>query len=136
MSNRASPRHGGDGDAPGMSVQVASRNGDTTNVVNGATVTLNGKQGVRFIVTTAAITGAATVDAHLQTNDLHGDPGNGNWTNVNTTTYANAAITQIAAANGLGQMDYSPAAGMSPIVRAVLTTDANVFVAGIVHQTF
>ena len=119
-----------------MSVQVATRNGDTTNVVNGATITISGKQGVRFIVTTAAITGSSTIDAHLQTNDQHLDPANGNWTNVNTTTYPNASITQIAAANGLGQMDYSPAAGMSPVVRAVLTTDANAFVGGIVHQTF
>lgn len=119
----------------GISNAPLSANGDTTNVINGATIDLHGKRGVVFVVAAGALTNDATVSGHLQTNDLPLDPANGNWTNVNSTLYANAAVASVNA-NSAGEMSYIPAAGGSPIVRAVRTVDNNVALAAVAHFIF
>lgn len=118
----------------GVSVVPASRNGGSSNAdVNGATLDLHGKRGVVFQVATGAMTGSAAVAARLQTNDTPLDPANGNWTNVNFTLYSNAQVTNKTNASSAFEMDYLPKAGMSPIVRAVLTPEANISLAAITH---
>lgn len=119
-----------------QSIPPVARNGGTTNTVNGATVDLHGKRGAYFLLNAGALTGSANYLAYLQTNDLPLDPANGNWTNVNTTTHTNAGVTVKTNANAAWEMSYEPAKGGSPIVRAVLTTDANVAVIGVTHVTF
>ena len=134
MSNRLSPFHGAAGlDASHATISLApvSRNGDTTNVVNGATIDLHGLGGVLFITAEGALTGAANVAYHLQTNNVHLDPGNGTWTNVSGATLAAATDPNVSR-----QLAYSPSAGESPIVRIVQTVDANVSISGVVHATF
>lgn len=113
-----------------------SRNGDTTNTVNGAAIDLRGKRGAFFTLNAGALTGAANYAAHLQTGDNELDSANANWTNVNATLHTNAAITAKTNANSVFEMDYDPVAGGSPLVRAVLVTDANAAVVGIVAHTF
>ncbi len=134
MPNRMSPAHGAsglDGTHATISLAPVSRNGDTTNVVNGATIDLHGKGGVIFVTAEGALTGSANVAYHLQTNNNHLDPGNGTWTNVSGATLAAATDPNVSR-----QLAYSPAAGDSPIVRIVQTVDANVSVSGVVHVTF
>ena len=113
-----------------------SRNRGTTNTANGASVSLAGKRGAYFTVNVGALTGAANYLAYLQTGDNLADAANANWTNVNTTTYSNAGLTVKTNANTVWEMDYDPAVGGVPQVRAVLVTDANVAVIGIVAHTF
>lgn len=114
-----------------------ARNGDTTNVVNGTTIDLTGGQrGVYFQLNAGALTGSANYLAYLQTGDLPGDGANANWTNVNATTYTNAAVTVKTNANSIFEMDYEPGAGGSEQVRAVLVTDANVAVIGVTATVF
>ena len=83
-----------------------------------------------------ALTGAANVAARLQTNDLPSDPTNGNWTNVNSTTYTNAAISAKTNANTAFEMSYVPPSGGAYVVRAVLVPDANISLAGISHVLY
>lgn len=113
-----------------------SRNGASTNTVNGAAIDLRGKRGAYFTINAGAMTGAANYLAYLQTGDNELDSANANWTNVNTTTYSNAGLTVKTNANTTWEMDYDPVTGGSPLVRAVLVTDANAAVIGIVAHTF
>lgn len=138
MSGRMSALHDpAEGLTPGQSVPPASRNGGAANAdVNGATIDLTGKRGAYFVLAAGALTGAANYAARLQTNDLAADPANGNWSNVNSTTYPNAAVAVKTNANTCWEMSYVPKAGMSVVVRAVLVPDANVSLASISHITF
>lgn len=121
----------------GQSVAPASRNGGASNAdVNGATIDLRGYRGAYFILSIGALTGAANVAARLQTSDSVTDPANGNWSNVNYTTYSNAQVTAKTNANTAFEMSYVPAGGLQPNVRAVLTPDANISLAGITHVLF
>lgn len=122
---------------PGISVPPASRNGGASNAdVNGATIDLTGKRGAFFQLLSGALTGAANYAARLQTNDLPADPANGNWSNVNATTYPNAAVAVKTNANAAWEMSYVPGPGLSPVVRAVLVPDANISLASISHVVY
>lgn len=136
MPGRMSALHNATGLTPGQSLPPVGRNGDTTNTVNGSAVDLHGKRGAYFIVDAGALTNDATYAAYLQTNDLPLDPSNGNWANVNTTTYPNAEVEAKTNANSAFEMSYQPKGGDSPVVRAVLVTDNNVAVVGVTHITF
>jgi hypothetical protein len=136
MAGRMSSLHNPTGITSVQSHPPVSRNGDTTNVANGASIDLRGKRGAYFTVNAGALTGAANYLAYLQTGDNLTDAANANWTNVNTTTYANAGLTVKTNANTTWEMSYNPAVGGVPQVRAVLVTDANAAVIGIVAHTF
>jgi len=134
MTNRLAPGHGAgglDGTHATIALAPVSRNGDTTNVVNGATIDLHGRGAVLFVSAEGALTGSANVAYHLQTNNVHLDPANGTWTNISGKTLAAATDPNVSR-----QLDYSPAAGESPIVRIVQTVDANVSVSGVVAVIF
>ncbi|MEK9735903.1 MAG: hypothetical protein VW239_01105 [Candidatus Nanopelagicales bacterium] len=134
---RMSPYHNpAAGITSGQSLPPVSRNGDTTNTANGSSVDLRGKRGAYFTINVGAITGAANYLAYLQTGDNLDDAANANWTNVNTTTYTNAGLTVKTNANTTWEMDYDPATAGVAQVRAVLVTDANAAVVGIVHHTY
>ena len=121
----------------GQSVPPASRNGGASNAdVNGSTIDLRGYRGAYFILSIGALTGAANVAARLQTSNSVTDPANGNWSNVNYTTYSNAQVTAKTNANTAFEMSYVPAGGLQPNVRAVLTPDANISLASISHVLF
>jgi hypothetical protein len=112
-----------------------SRNGGTTNTANGASISVRGGRGAYFVLNAGALTGAANYLAYLQTGDNPDDAANANWTNVNATTYPNAAVTVKTNANVSWEMDYQPSGGVQH-VRMVLVTDANVAVIGAVAVTF
>jgi len=134
---RMSPLHSPTGLTPGTSVVPASRNGGSSNAdVNGSTIDLTGYRGAYFILHTGAMTGSAAVAARLQSNDLPSDPTNGNWSNVNYTTYSNAQITNKTNASSTFEMSYVPYAGGPLVVRAVLTPEANISLASISHILF
>ena len=135
---RMSPLHSPEvGLTQGQSVPPASRNGGASNAdVNGTTISLAGYRGAYFVLSIGALTGAANVAARLQTNDLPSDPTNGNWTNVNSTTYTNAAISAKTNANTAFEMSYVPPSGGAYVVRAVLVPDANISLAGISHVLY
>ena len=135
---RMSPLHSPTtGLTQGSSVVPASRNGGSSNAdVNGSTIDLTGKRGAYFTLITGALTGAAAVAARLQTNDLPSDPTNGNWTNVNYTTYSNAQVTNKTNQSTAFEMSYVPYAGGPLVVRAVLTPEANISLAAITHLTY
>ena len=134
---RMSPLHSPtDGLEPGISIAPISVNGATPNVLNGTAIDLRGRGGAHFTLLIGELTGAANVAAHLQTSDLEGDPANGNWTNVNTTTYPNAAISAKTNANSAFEMSYVPAAGLRPNVRVVRTVSANVALSSVSHVIF
>ena len=134
---RMSPLHSPtDGTDPGISIAPISVNGDTPNILNGTTIDLRGRGGVTFTLLIGALTGAANVAAHLQTSDSDTDPANGNWTNVNTTTYPNAAVAAKTNANSAFELSYVPAAGLRPNVRAVRTVSANVALSSISHVIY
>lgn len=134
---RMSPLHSPTALTQGQSVPPASRNGGASNAdVNGATIDLSGKRGAYFILNIGALTGAANVAARLQTNDLPSDPANGNWSNVNYTTYSNAQVTAKTNANTAFEMSYVPYAGGPYVIRAVLVPDANISLAAISHLTY
>jgi hypothetical protein len=129
---RMSPLHN---PAAGITEQCAlvpaSRNGGSSNAaVNGNTIDLLGKRGVHFNLVVGALTGAANYLAYLQNNDLPTDPANGNWANVNTTTYSNAGLTVKTNASTAWGLDYIPGPGMSTAVRIVLVPDANISLIG------
>lgn len=138
MAGRMSPLHNpASGLTAGVSVAPASRNGGSSNAdVNGATLQLTGKRGALFSLNIGALTGTAAVAARIQTNDKPADPANGNWANVNYTQYPNARVTNQAVANGAHLMDWSPAGQNTYAVRAVLTPEANVSLAGISHVIY
>lgn len=120
-----------------MALAPASRNGGASNAaVNGATIDLRGYRGVHFSLVAGALTGAANYLAYLQNNDLPTDATNGNWSNVNTTTYSNAGLTVKTNANAAWGLDYIPQAGMSTAVRIVLVPDANISLIGVSAQVF
>lgn len=119
-----------------QSLPPVSRNGGTTNTVNGTAVDLRGRRGAFFVVNVGALTGAANYLAYLQTGDNPDDSANANWTNVNATTYTNAAVTVKTNANTVWEMDYDAMTGGVNQVRMVLTTDANVAVIGATHVVF
>lgn len=121
----------------GISVPPASRNGGASNAaVNGSTIDLSGYRGAYFVLSLGALTGSANVAAYLQGNDLPSDPTNGNWTNINATTFTNAAVTAKTNANTAFEMSYVPYPGGAYVVRAVLVPDANVSLAGVAHVLF
>lgn len=133
MAGRMSPLHNpAAGLTEEMALAPASRNGGASNAaVNGATIDLRGKRGVHFNLVVGALTGAANYLAYLQNNDLPTDAANGNWANVNATTYPNAALTVKTNANSAFGLDYVPQAGMSTAVRIVLVPDANISLIGV-----
>lgn len=134
---RMSPLHNpAAGLTGGQSIPPVSRNGGTTNTVNGSAIDLRGKRGAYFLLNAGALTGAANYLAYLQTGDNPDDATNANWTNVNTTTYSNAAVAVKTNANSTFEMDYDPATGGVNQVRMVLVTDANVAVIGATHVVF
>lgn len=134
---RMSPLHSPTELTAGVSIPPASRNGaGGANTVNGAAIDLRGLRGAFFSLQTGAVTGAANVAAYLQTGDNLADSANANWTNVNATLYTNAAVTAKTNANSAFEMSYDPAIAGNAQVRAVLVTDANVFLAGITHVTY
>lgn len=121
----------------GQSVPPASRNGGSSNAdINGAAIDLRGKRGAFFQLAIGALTGAAAVAARLQTGDNPDDTANANWTNVNYTTYPNARVTNKTNANSVFEMSYVGGSGTVNLVRAVLTPEANISLAGISHITF
>lgn len=138
MAGRMSPLHSPSGGlVSGSSVPPASRNGGASNAaVNGSTLQLTGRRGAHFTLHIGALTGSAAVAAKLQTNDKPADPTNGNWSDVNATTYPNAAISNKTNANSTFEMDWSPAGQNTYAVRAVLTPEANVSLAGISHVIY
>lgn len=120
----------------GNSVPPASRNGGASNAdVNGASVDLRGKRGVLFLVHAGALTGTANYAARIQTGDNPDDSANANWTNVNYTAFADARVTAKTNANSVFEMAYIPGVYNATAlhVRAVLTPDANISLAGISH---
>lgn len=134
---RMSPLHDATALTGGQSVPPASRNGGADNAdVNGDAIDLRGRRGAYFELSIGALTGAANVAARLQTGDNPDDAANANWTNVNSTTYPNAAVTAKTNANSVFEMSYDPAAGGVNQVRAVLTPDANISLAGITHIVY
>lgn len=135
---RMSPLHNpAAGLTVGSSVVPASRNGGASNVdVNGVAIDLRGKRGVMFTLGTGALTGSAAVAARIQTGDNPDDSANANWTNVNTTTYANAHVTNKTNASSAFSFDYVMGAGQVAQVRAVLTPEANVSLASISHIVY
>lgn len=135
---RMSPLHEGtSGLTQGQSVPPASRNGGASNAaVNGTAIDLRGKRGAYFIVSAGALTGAANYAAYLQTGDNPDDAANANWTNVNATTFTNAAVTVKTNANTTWEMSYTPEGGGVNQVRAVLVVDANVALTSIAHVTY
>lgn len=119
----------------GQSVPPASRNGGASNAdVNGAAIDLRGKRGVYFILEAGAITGAGNYAARLQTGDNPDDAANANWTNVNSTTYPNAAVAAKTNANVASEMSFDASGGNQ--VRAVLKVDANIVLSGISHVIY
>lgn len=132
MPGRLSALHNvAGGFAQGVSIPPASRNGDTTNVVNGATIDLHGKRGAYFILTVGVLTGSANVAAHLQENDTPLDPANGSWSNVSGATIA--VTTDDNSAHELG---YAIPDGGEPVIRIVQTVDANAALSSIAHFTY
>jgi hypothetical protein len=114
-----------------MALAPASRNGGASNAaVNGATLDIRGYRGVHFNLVVGALTGAANYLAYLQNNDTPTDAANGNWANVNTTTYSNAGLTVKTNASTAWGLDYVPGPGMSTAVRIVLVPDANISLIG------
>lgn len=134
---RMSPLHDATAMTSGHSVAPASRNGGSSNAdVNGASIDLRGRRGALFTLHIGSLTGSANVAARLQTGDNLADAANANWTNVNSTTYPNAAIAAKTNANSTFEMSYDPAVGGVAQVRAVLVPDANVSLAGISHIVY
>ncbi len=135
---RMSPLHNpAAGITESCALAPASRNGGASNAaVNGNTIDLRGYRGVHFVLTAGALTGAANYLAYLQNNDLPTDAANGNWSNVNTTTYSNAGLTVKTNANASWGLDYIPGPGMSTAVRLVLVPDANISLIGACALTF
>lgn len=127
------------GTTAGISVPPASRNGGASNAaVNGTSVDLTGRRGVKFDVAAGAITGAGNYAAYVQTADAahQADLANATWTNVNATTYPNAAVAVKTNANSAFAMSYDPKNGGFTGVRAVLVVDANIVLSGIVHTIY
>lgn len=137
MAGRMSPLHNpAAGLVATQSHPPVARNGDTTNVVNGASIDLRGRRGAYFVLNAGALTGAANYLAYLQTGDNPADAANANWTNVNATLYTNAAVTVKTNANTAFEMDLDGPTSGAAHARAVLVTDANVAVIGITAVTF
>lgn len=121
----------------GVSVVPASRNGGSSNAdVNGSSIDLRGRRGAYFILNTGAMTGAAAVAARIQEGDNPADSANANWTNVNYTVHSNARVTNKTNASSAFEMDYMGGAGKAQHIRAVLTPEANVSLASIVHVVY
>ncbi len=132
---RMSPLHDGQALTQGQSIPPASRNGGAANAdVNGTAIDLRGKRGVYFVLSAGALTGAANYAARLQTGDNPDDSGNANWTNVNATTYPNAAVTVKTNANEAFEMTFDAKGGNQ--VRAVFKPDANISLASISHVVY
>lgn len=131
MPGRLSALHNTSGLTQGVSIPPASRNGDTTNVVNGTTIDLHGMRGVYFILTVGVLTGAANVAAHLQENDTPLDPANGTWANVAGETIA---VTTVA--NSAHELGYAIPDGGEPVIRIVQVVDANAALSSIAHFTY
>lgn len=136
---RMSSLHSPENLASGISVPPASRNGGSSNAdVNGASIDLRGKRGVHFVLATGAMTGSAAVAARIQTGDNPDDSANANWTNVNYTAHSNAQITNKTNVNATFEMAYVPGIHNTSAlhIRAVLTPEANVSLAAIVHNVY
>jgi len=136
---RMSSLHDATGLTSGISVAPASRNGGSSNAdINGASISLRGKRGVHFTLSIGALTGAGAVAARIQTGDNPDDAANANWTNVNYTAFSNAQITNKTNANSTFEMAYVPGIhnASAQHIRAVLTPEANVSLAGISHNVY
>lgn len=132
---RMSALHDGIALTPGQSVPPASRNGGASNAdVNGSAIDLRGKRGAYFVLSAGALTGSANYAARLQTGDNPDDSANANWTNVNSTTYPNAAVAAKTNANSVWEMSFDARLGNQ--VRAVLVVDANVALTSISHVVY
>jgi len=93
---------------------------------------------VHFTLSIGALTGAGAVAARIQTGDNPDDAANANWTNVNYTAFSNAQITNKTNANSTFEMAYVPGIhnASAQHIRAVLTPEANVSLAGISHNVY
>lgn len=129
MSNKIGPFRDLDAIDVVLSIAPVARNGDTTNVVNGAAVDLRGLGAVLFSTIEGVMVGSANVAYHLQENA--DDDGGGSWTNISGKTLAAATDENVAR-----KLWYNPEAGDRPQVRIVQTVDANVVTSGVTHQVF
>lgn len=123
----------------GISVPPASRNGGASNAdINGESIDIRGKRGVFFTLAQGVTTGAAATAARIQTGDNPDDAANANWTNVNYTAFANAQVTNQNTDNAVYEMAYVPGVHNSTAlhIRAVLTPEGNVALAGITHIVY
>lgn len=123
----------------GISVPPASRNGGAANTdINGDSIDIRGKRGVLFILSQGITTGTAATAARIETGDNPDDAANANWTNVNYTAFSNAQVTNQTNDNTVYEMAYIPGVHNSTAlhVRAVLTPEANVALAGITHIVY
>ena len=135
MGRMSALHEGTVGFTQGSSIVPASRNGGASNAaVNGTAIDLRGKRGAYFTVHAGALTGTANYAAYLQTGDNPDDSANANWTNVNATTYTNAAVTVKTNASSAWEMSFDGRAGNQ--VRAVLVVDANIALTSISHIVY
>ncbi len=99
--------------------------------LNGIGVDLAGLRGALFTVQAGALTGLATVAAHLQDS-----PDNSTFTNVNTTTYPAATLAASNVANSAREMGYQGGGGRQRYVRAVVVVAANTALVGTSAVTY
>ncbi len=92
----------------------------TPATLNGTGIDLTGRRGALFTLGAGALTGAATVAAHLQDS-----PDNSTFTNVNTTTYPNTTLAASNSANSAREMAYVGGGGKQRFVRSVAVVAAN-----------
>ena len=110
-------------------VRAVEADAHGTATINGFGNDLAGKRGILYAVDVGDIGSAAGVNAYLQDS-----PDNSVWTNVNTTTYPQATITEISADNAEALMEYTHHA--QRYCRAVMVVDTAASDACIVGITF
>lgn len=110
-------------------VRAVEADAHAAATINGFGNDLAGKRGVFYAVDVGDVGASATIDAYLQDS-----PDNSAWTNVNTTTYPNANITQITTDNNEVLMEYTHHG--QRYVRAVLVVAVATSDCGIVGVTF
>src|SRR3970282_2133742 len=109
MGARMSPAHNPVGALTAVEVNVPKS--DTSGTTrDGLGVDLAGKRGCYFVVATGALTGLATVAAYIQDSS-----DNGNWTNVNVTTYPDATL----AASETASSTLDVLVGRDPVAQSV-----------------
>jgi len=97
MGARMSPAHNPMGAITSSPTVVPQSSGAAT--LDGLGVDLAGKRGCYFSVSAGALTGLATVAAYVQDS-----ADNGNWTNVNVTTYPDATLAASNTASSTREM--------------------------------